>query len=525
MSTLLLNERGRTVPDLEGFGEPIWWIRKLENKLDGDARNLRILDDYYEGKHRLAFATSKYRDEFGDTFSAFADNWCDLVVDAVEERLGVQGFRLNDVKSDGEAWRIWQENNLDAESQVAHTEALVHGRAYVIVWGNDDDESTPTITIEHPAQVVVAHAAGNRRRRLAALKRYIDDEGYKRASLYTPDFLWKFRSENKVNDDGTSSAGQTRWQPYELPDEQWPLPNPMGVVPVVPLVNRRRLLNDGVSEIRRVIPVQDAVNKTVADMLVASEFGAAPQRWATGIQVPTDPVTGLAMPELFPNMVSRLWTSKDSKTSFGQFPQTDLKIFVAAVEMLVQHIASQTRTPPHYFYLSGQFPSGESIKSAETGLVAKVRRKQRHFGEGWEEVMRLAFFAAGDLERAAISNTETLWADPESRSESEHIDAIVKQKALGIPDAALWEEAGKTQQQIARYGELQRAAAESLVVASPAEMSFAERVTALADYVRSGFDPMDAAEQLGLPPVRHTGALPVTVQTNDKPAPLPGNVE
>ncbi len=68
-----------------------------------------------------------------------------------------------------------------------------------------------------------------------------------------------------------------------------------------------------------------------------------------------------------------------------------IKSFVTGVEMLVQHIASQTKTPPHYFYLSGQFPSGESIKSAETGLVAKVLRKQRYFGEGWEEVVRLGF--------------------------------------------------------------------------------------------------------------------------------------
>jgi hypothetical protein len=73
---------------------------------------------------------------------------------------------------------------------------------------------------------------------------------------------------------------------------------------------------------------------------------------------------------------------------FGQFAQTDLTVFVKAVEMLVQHIASQTRTPPHYFALTGQFPSGDAIKSAETGLVAKVRRKMRPLRRGWEEVIR-----------------------------------------------------------------------------------------------------------------------------------------
>lgn len=497
------------MPELENYGEPLWWVRKLEAKLDDDQRHLKRFDDYYEGHHRLAFATAKFQDAFGGMFSAFADNWCDLVVDACEERLNVQGFRLDDVAGDQEAWRIWQANNLDAESQVAHTEALVHSRAYCIVWPSDNDE--PIITIEHPREVVVAHAAGNRKRRLAALKRYVDDDGYKRATLYMPDAVYKFVSEQKVREDGTSSLG-TRWLPLELPDEVWPLPNPMGIVPVVPLVNRRRLLNDGVSELARVIPIQDAVNKMVADMLVASEFGAAPQRWATGLSVPINPVNGQPMPDLLPNLVSRLWTSKSDKTSFGQFPQTDLTIFVAAVEMLVQHIASQTRTPPHYFYLSGQFPSGESIKSAETGLVAKVRRKQRHFGEAWEEVIRLAFLASGDLARATVNHTETLWGDPESRSESEHTDAIVKQKALGVPDVALWEELGKTPQQVERYVELTASAARGPMASSPDEMTFGERVDALAAYVRAGFDPTEAAAALGLPPVRHTGFPPVTVQ-------------
>jgi Phage portal protein, SPP1 Gp6-like len=508
------------VASLEDYGEPLWWVARLEERLDADQRKLHRLDDYYEGRHRLAFATSKFRDAFGDLFGSFADNWCDLVVDSAEERLSVQGFRLDDVAGDKEAWRIWQANNLDAESGIAHTEALVHSRAYALVWPNDADETTPVITIEHPTQVVVAHSAANRKLRLAALKRYIDDDGYKRVTLYTPEFVFKFKSAAKVREDGTSSSGKTKWEQLELPDETWPLENPFGRVPIVPLVNRRRLLNDGVSEIARVIPVQDAVNKTIADMLVASEFGAAPQRWATGMSVPTNPATGQPLPDLFPNLVSRLWTSKSDKTNFGQFPQTDLAIFVAAIEMLVQHIASQTRTPPHYFYLRGQFPSGESIKSAETGLVAKVRRMQRQFSDSWEEVIQLAFLAAGDVQRAGVVHTETLWGDPESRSEAEHTDAIVKQKALGVPDEALWEELGKTPQQIERYRELVLSAARTPGAVSPDDMTYAERIDALGAYVRAGFDPDEAAQSLNLPPVAHTGYLPVTVQ-GPQPAALP----
>lgn len=502
-------------------------MTKLSKKLDDQRAGLTKVDNYYEGVHPLGFATPKFREAFGALFTQFADNWCDLVVDAAEERLHVQGFRFDTPEADTEAWRIWQANNLDAEHRIGHTESLVHGRAYATVWGNDDDEDTPVITIEHPKQMIVAVAAGNRRRRLAALKRFTDDDGYQRATLYLPDSVHRFRQKRR-SDSGLIVVGDPwggmQWEPLATRDQDSVIDNPLGVVPVVPLVNRRRLLNDGVSELARVIPIQDGVNKLVADMLVASEFGAAPQRWATGIEIPRDPQTGQPI-KAFENLVSRIWASEKSETQFGQFQQTDLRPFVEGIEMLVQHIASQTRTPPHYFYLKGQFPSGESIKSAETGLVAKVIRKQGHFGEAWEEVMRLAFMVKGDDARASVV-AETLWGDPESRSESEHVDAVMKQKALGIPDEALWEELGKTPQQISRYKALIAEAARAPKATSPDEMSFGERVETLANYVRAGFDPIAAAKELGLPAVPHTGRLPVTVQGDKSggapaPAPLP----
>ncbi len=52
------------------------------------------------------------------------------LVDAHRERLHVQGIRIGDApEGDADAWRWWQENRLDAESQKAHTESLVKGVA------------------------------------------------------------------------------------------------------------------------------------------------------------------------------------------------------------------------------------------------------------------------------------------------------------------------------------------------------------------------------------------------------------
>lgn len=446
-------------------GTPEWWLNTLSARLDASQNQMQTMEDYYCGNQPLAFASEKFTKAFGNLFSGFADNWTQIVVDAVEERLNVEGFRLgDDPTGDTAAWDMWQANQMDAQSQLAHTDALKLSRCYATVWFGGD---YPEINVESARQVICALKPGSRRERSAALKKWLDDDGYLYANLYLPDRIYKFRSAKPPPASptryGTIQAGQAvRWQPRETTGEAWPLVNPLGIVPVVPLVNRPSLLGVGESELAQVIPIQDSVNKLVADMLIASEYAAYRQRWATGLDIPRDPVTNEPI-EPFKHAVDRLWLANPPKDNtghpagevkFGEFEATDLNNYVQAIEMLVQHIASQTRTPPHYFYLNGQFPSGETIKSAETGLVAKARRKMRHFGESWEEVIRLGFMVAGDNGKAEVTNSQTIWADPESRTESEHMDATVKLLALQVPLEALWERAGFTPQEIARFNQL-----------------------------------------------------------------------
>lgn len=432
---------------------------KLDEQLSKRQRDFQKYGEYYDGEHRLLYSSEKWRTAFGGLFKDFADNWCELVVDAVEERLDVVGFRFGDnTNSDNDAWKLWQNSDMDAMSQIAHTEALVYGVSYAMVWADVDRQ--PEITIESPLQVVVSSSTSNRRQRIAAYKRWLDDSGFWFCNLYTPEWIFKFRSNMRVVGDANYMAGDTRsLVPREVDNESWPLKNPLNSVPVVPLVNRPRLSLSGMeafkskSEIAGVIPVQDAINKLLLDMIVASEFGSFRQRWVTGMEIPVDPVTKKPV-EPFKAAVDRLWMTEEADAKFGEFSQTDLGVYVKGIELLVQHVASQTRTPPHYFYLSGNFPSGESIKSAETGLVAKTRRKQRHFSDPWEEIMRLSFAILGDP-RQKINDGEVIWADPESHSEAEHIDALVKKRALGVPDEQLWEDAGYSPQTIQRFKVMQ----------------------------------------------------------------------
>lgn len=456
---------------------PDEWRNKLLKRLDDRATRIWRYVDYYEGRHNLKYTTQEFREAFGRLFSDYTENFCSLIPDAVEERLAVVGFRLGeDLEADKDANRIWQDNLLDSESQLCHSEALVKSEAAVMVspyrseWPNPN---APLITVEDPLQVYVALDPTNRRSRLTAIKRWTDEDGHLRVTLYLPDFIFKWRSEQKADEFSLSNWDQyvqARWaRRQDTNDEGWPLRNPLGVVPIVPFVNRPRLDRIGRSEIDEVMPIQDAVNQIVRNMLLATELAAFPQRYGINLEPELDEKTGQPV-ERYKSSIKRLWLAPppqdgEPETKFGQFPAADMTPYIKAVEQRIQHIATITRTPPHYLLgSSGSFPSGESLKATETGLVAKVRRKQRHFGEAWEEVMRIAFRALGDPRQNA-TDAEAVWSDPESRTEAEHVDALVKMAALGVPHEALWEKWGASPTEIARWKA--QAAEEALLAPEP----------------------------------------------------------
>lgn len=413
------------------------WAEYLGNKLDTQGHEAAKWTGYYEGLHAVHFSQPKYQRAFGRLLASFADNFCTLIVDAVAERLAIDGFRMtSDPDADLEAWSIWQRNDMDAGSVTAMTEALISGRAYAVVWGDEDGQ--PVIALEDASEMTCFYdPAVSRSVPQRALKRWEDEWGVWHARLWTPVSAIRMRSSGR-------SGG------WVYVDEEV---NPLGVVPIVELANRPRLRLQAESELEVVAPIQDAINKVVRDALVASEFAAYPQRYVTGLEIEVDE-QGQPKPPPFDPALDRIFQAEDPAVNFGQFAAADLSNYVRLIDMLVQHLATVSRVPFHYFLINGgQAPSGEAIQSAEAGLVAKVKDRQVHFGNTWERVMRLCFAVLGD-ERANAFAAETIWRSPEYRTEGQHVDALLKLKTLGVPMKQLWEDAGYTPQQVERFPDL-----------------------------------------------------------------------
>ncbi|GAA2665255.1 phage portal protein [Nonomuraea recticatena] len=423
---------------------PEEWISYLDSKLTGQRGTAQKYADYYDSQNsNLQFMQERFKQAFGDMFTGWQVNFCPLIIDSISERLQVTGFRMTDEpEADKDAWDIWQRNVMDADSNATHIDALALGQSFVTVWGDKDGE--PLITPESATDMYVQYAPGSRREILAGLKRYRDDWGREYATLWTPKAVYESVATRTTGSNRLTWADATRKR------------NPLKRVPIVALSNRTRLRDEPFSELEPIVPLADAISKIAADALVASEFAAFPMRYVAGMEIEEDEQGKVKSP--FEMAIDKVLMAEDPQTVFGQFQAADLGNYVRLIDSYIAALAAISRIPFHYFLIGrgGQPPSGEAITSAEAGLVAKATERMLYFGESWESVMRLAFAVKRD-KRAEAFNAETMWADPQYRSQSALIDSAVKLAAgLDVPRPQLWQDVGYSPQQIERFPELRK---------------------------------------------------------------------
>jgi hypothetical protein len=336
-------------------------------------------------------------------------------------------------------------NGLDADSQLGFLGAVNSGRAFVLVWGDPEDPETPQVTFEDASQCIVAYEPGSRRNRIAALKRW-EDGGDDYATLYLADEVWKFkraRSGQAQKSTGLQDVDDElkKWELRDSGEEPNPQPNPLGVVPMVELLNRPTLVGEPVSDISGVIAIQDAVNLLWAQLFTTSDYASFPTRIVLGAERPVVPVldaSGTIVGERPVDMekfaVDRVQFFTGDNVRTEEWSAANLNAYADIIETAVGHIAAQTRTPAHYLIGKMANLSGDALIAAETGLVKRVDEKQLWFGQALREVFRLIALAQGDEVKAeAISGGRVLWADAQSRSQAQLTDALLKLKTLGFP--------------------------------------------------------------------------------------------
>jgi hypothetical protein len=415
----------------------------LVDDLNSRRAAIQNYNDYYQGRQKNKFVGAQLQTEFGNALTTLSCNRCAPVVDTIADKLQIEGFTDRSAFDMGdEATTFWTENDMDLISGEVHTEALTTGDAYAIVW--PDADGTPIIYPQKSEQIAVLYDYERRQMHVAA-KAWRVRGGFWRLNLYYEDRLEKYVSRRP---DAILPNVIETWNQYQdEEDGQWPIPHDFGRVPIFHFATNARTGQYGKSELQDIIPLQDRLNQTLANLAIAEEFQSYRQRWATGIQPQFDEEGNPISPFANGSGAGRLWITSEEGVKFGEFSAADLNQFGVIIEGHEKLIARTARIPIHYIVQGGTPPSGEALKTAEAPFQSKIVDRQRSFGAVWADLMDFIMFRT----TGKPTRLKTQWKSAEPRSDTDFWSQAVVKREMGVSPVQILKEGGYSDEEIARF--------------------------------------------------------------------------
>ncbi len=400
----------------------------------GEAGPLALLHDYFRGTQPLPVIPNGVPTEVVQMAEMARMNLCKLAVDVPAQSMFVDGFRDPKSVDNDPTWAVWQANKMDAHQTAIYRAAFTYKVSYLKVVPGDagpvmrgvSPRNCTAVYDTDPDWPVYA---------LETVKRYGGIEWL----LYDDEAIYRF-----VNNAEKAKAENKAYWP-EYAGETF---HGRGVCPIIRFRNSDDLDGEGWSEIEPLIPLQDQMDHTTFDLLVAQHFGAFKQRYVMGWLADSET-------ERVKASASRLLTFDDPDVKVGEFGQTDLGGYLDSRQKLMEQFGVISQVPPHN--LLGQMVnlSAEALVAAEVGHSRKMNQIETLFGEAVEQALRLA----GSYIGVDVSDeAQVRWRDTEARSFAATVDGLGKLKEmLELPPQVLWAKIpGFTQQDIEEANTLRR---------------------------------------------------------------------
>lgn len=424
--------------------------------LDKRGKLHRIQESYYSGACPLpkAVVQARVTKAYKMLMPMAEAPWGSRVVDSVQDRLEVSGIRSPDDQAavDEALWGVWQDNQMDSESKLAHNAALISGRAFALI--QPVEGKSPEISLDTAEQMIVMYREGSRRHRVAAMRRWEDEDERAYATLYRPDGVFKFvRAKDQTVGGERFKVNGEFWEPRGA---DWQVPNPLGVVPVVELTVNRRLKPGSFGfargEYEHCTGLLDRINLLTFLGLVVAFWQGFPLRAVTGQRIAWDflvddagePLLDASTGEQrkrarppFDALADTVAQMEDPAAKLQEFTAADRANLSVIAEL--DQLATITGTPRHYFPMQTGMSnlSADAIRASEGSLAAKVVGHKGTLGEGHEETLRVCGLALPDPVYLS-PRAELLWQDHEARSMAERADAAVKLQDI-LPRQVLWQ--------------------------------------------------------------------------------------
>lgn len=425
----------------------------LKNIHESEGEQLDVLRRYWKGRQSLpAVIPSSAPREVRVMARIARVNICKIVVDSLTQSMFVDGFRGKDESENDAVWKVWQANKMDARQSGIHRATFGYGAAYAVVLPG---RPSPVIRGVSPRMMTAV---------------YGEDPDWPMWALErmsrAPDgsVLWRLYDETSIYHLSETkkrlASGETRMSFEFISDEQ----HNVGATPVIRYLDEDDLDADddvepddaisGVSgsnlplmrgQVAPLIPIQDQIDLTTFNLLVAQHYNGFRQRWILGWTADSES-------EKMKAAASQIWTFADhpEEVKLGEFSQTDLSGYVDSREASLRHGATLSQTPVHELIGELVQLTAEALTAAEAGRNRKLEERQILSGESHEQTL----WAAGKIMGTPVSaDAQVVWRDTSARAFSATVDALGKlTQMLGIPPQELWERVpGATKQDVDRW--------------------------------------------------------------------------
>lgn len=383
---------------------------------------------YYEGTQIVPSLGISVPPELDAALKAIV-GWGGSAVDAVSERLNLQGFILNGSSDvDDELLQAFQDNNIDAEAPMVHDDSMIFGHGLAVIGVNAAGE--PVVTGESPWNMAVHadRASGIVR---CGYQTYTDvdpsSETYarQRAALYLPEKT----THMVANDNG-------QWEVVDVNEHPGTAEFGCSVVlfPNKPTTGNRI----GAPEIAPAWKnCMDRAARTWVELEVMREFHILRKLIFLGITEKAfqDSDGNLkTVWESYADFMPAIEADEDGnvpevKEIEGQAPDGLLKIIDGEARLM----SGYTGLNPQNMGIinTGNPVSGDSIRMSDQRLRARTDRKCAGLGNSWVRTARWTYLVRGQ-DRAELRRAEVDWGPTGIPTPGADSDAVSKQAAAGI---------------------------------------------------------------------------------------------